>query len=114
MAKQKGNLNFTGTIGNLTGWQGKNGVFYVKEKSSLNGEKIARNPNMAPQRKGMKYFGRASAAAKEIRQALLPTLQDFADSQLHGRLTEVCKLALHCTHPNDVHQNMILLLPPNT
>lgn len=101
MAKQQGQFKFTGTIGNLTGWRDKNGVYHVKTKSSLNKEKIMRYPSMAGQRKAMDYFGLASTTASEIRRSLQPLINQFADKQLQDRLTKLCAKMLQRSHPEE-------------
>lgn len=86
MAKQKGIIKLEGTIGDITFVKTKDG-YIAKEKTGLNGDRIATDPAFQRTRENGAEFGRAGKAGKMIRTAFRPLLQNAADSNMTARLT---------------------------
>lgn len=87
MAKQKGIIKLEGTIGDITFVKTKNG-YIAKEKTGLNGDRIATDPAFQRTRENGAEFGRAGKAGKMIRSAFRSLLQNAADSNMTARLTK--------------------------
>lgn len=87
MARQKGILKIKGTIGDITFYKTKDG-YLVKEKSAIEGNRIASDPAFQRTRENNSEFGRAGKAGKVLRTALRPLLLNTADSRMVGRLTQ--------------------------
>ena len=63
MARQKGILKIKGTIGDITFYKTKDG-YLVKEKSAVEGNRIASDPAFQRTRENNSEFGRAGKAGK--------------------------------------------------
>ncbi|RKS03098.1 hypothetical protein [Flavobacterium sp. 102] len=87
MARQKGILKIKGTIGDITFYKTKDG-YLVKEKSAIEGNRIATDPAFQRTRENGYEFGRAGKAGKVLRVALRPLLLNTADNRMVGRLTQ--------------------------
>lgn len=87
MARQKGILKIKGTIGDITFYKTKDG-YLVKEKSAIEGNRIASDPAFQRTRENNSEFGRAGKAGKVLRTALRPLLLNTSDSRMVGRLTQ--------------------------
>ena len=87
MAKQKGIIKLEGTIGDITFVKTKNG-YIAKEKTGLNGDRIATDPAFQRTRENGAEFGRAGKAGKMVRTAFRSLLQNAADSSMTARLTK--------------------------
>jgi hypothetical protein len=87
MAKQKGIIKLEGTIGDITFVKTKDG-YIAKEKTGLNGDRIATDPAFQRTRENGAEFGRAGKAGKMIRTAFRSLLQNAADSNMTARLTK--------------------------
>lgn len=87
MAKQKGIIKLEGTIGDITFVKTKNG-YIAKEKTALNGDRIASDPAFQRTRENGAEFGRAGKASKMMRSAFRSVLQSVSDSTVTARLTK--------------------------
>ena len=87
MAKQKGIIKIKGTIGDMTFYRSKDG-YIVKEKTSLDGNRIATDPAFQRTRENGNEFGRAGKAGKVLRNSIRNLLQNSKDSRLVSRLTK--------------------------
>lgn len=87
MAKQKGIIKVKGTIGDMTFYRSQDG-YIVKEKTSLDGSRIATDPAFQRTRENGSEFGRAGKAGKVLRNAIRSLLQNSKDSRLVSRLTK--------------------------
>ncbi len=87
MAKQKGIVPLHGTIGNITFYKTKDG-YLAKEKTGLDGSRIATDPAFARTRENGAEFGRAGKAGKVLRNSLRSLLQNISDSRMIARLTK--------------------------
>lgn len=87
MAKQKSILPIEGTIGNLTFYK-NDGEFNVRQKSSLDADRIANDPRFERTRENGHEFARAGRGAKVIRAAFNNTLQRIGDKRVTARLVQ--------------------------
>jgi hypothetical protein len=85
MAKQAGIIRIEGTVGNLTFVRTKDG-YQVKEKTSLNGDRISADASFERTRENASEFGRAGKAGKVLRQAFRSILATAKDSKVVSRL----------------------------
>ena len=88
MAQQKGIIRIKGTIGDLTFYKSQDG-YLVKEKTSLDGDRIATDPAFARTRENGAEFGEAAHSSKALRDAIRPMLLNAADDRVASRLTQV-------------------------
>lgn len=87
MAQQKGILPLKGTIGNLTFYKSKDG-YLIREKGSLDAQRIASDPAFQRTRENGAEFGKACKAGKLLRNALRGLSQNASDSRMVSRLTK--------------------------
>lgn len=86
MAKLKGPVRFKGTVGEITFTKTKDG-YIAKEKSSLSGDRIAKDPNFKRTRENNAQFGRAVKGGKLFGDAIRPLLQQVKDKGVFNRLS---------------------------
>jgi hypothetical protein len=86
MAKQKSLYKLVGTLGDFTFLKTQDG-YLTKEKTSINGDRIANDPSFARTRENGSEFGRAGKAGKTMRRAIQTLLQNSKDNRLVSRLT---------------------------
>ena len=86
MAKQKGIIKVKGTIGDMTFYKSQDG-YIVKERTSLEGSRIATDPAFQRTRENGSEFGRAGKAGKVLRNAIRNQLQNAKDNRVVSRLT---------------------------
>jgi hypothetical protein len=87
MARQKGIIKLTGTIGDITFVQTKDG-YIAREKSGIDGKRIKTDPRFIRTRENGAEFGRAGKAGKVLRQALRTLIIRTADDRVTSRLTQ--------------------------
>ena len=87
MAKQKGFLNITGTLGDTTFAQTKDG-FQARVKSRLSAAQLKTSPAFARTRENNTEFGRAGAAGKLLRNAVNTLLNN---AQAPGSISRLVK-----------------------
>jgi hypothetical protein len=87
MAKQKGVLQLTGVLANLSFYRTKNG-YAARVKGGPTAERIANDPNFIRTRENGREFGRAGKAGKVFRTAFT-SLIPKADGKLTGRTLKV-------------------------
>ena len=88
MAQQKGIIKIKGTVGDLTFYKSQDG-YLVKEKTSLDADRIATDPAFARTRENGAEFGEAAHSSKTLRDAIRPMLLTSADGRVTSRLTKV-------------------------
>jgi hypothetical protein len=86
MAKLKGPLKIQGTLGDITFAKTTDG-YIAKEKTSLDGKRIATDPAFQRTRENGAEFARAGKASKLLRNAVHGLLQHAKDSRVTSRLT---------------------------
>lgn len=87
MAKQKGIVKIRGTVGNLTFYRSQDG-FIVKEKSSLDGHRIATDPAFARTRENAQEFKASVTAGKMLRRSIHTLMTSASDNRVVSRLTQ--------------------------
>ena len=87
MGRQKGILQFQGSVGALTFYKGKDG-FMVREKGGIDAKRFATDPSFQRTRENGSEFGRAAKAGKLLRTAFRGQIQNAMDSGVVGRLTQ--------------------------
>ena len=87
MGRQKGILQFQGSVGALTFYKGKDG-FMVREKGGIDAKRFATDPSFQRTRENGSEFGRAAKAGKLLRTAFRGQIQNAMDSMVVGRLTQ--------------------------
>ena len=87
MAKQEGIIRFTGTMGGITFTKNEDG-YIARQKTTLDGNRIATDPNYARTRENNSEFGGAANAAKLMRDAAKDVVLSAKDSRLSNRLTK--------------------------
>lgn len=107
MARQKGILKIKGTIGDITFYKTKDG-YLVKEKSAIEGNRIASDPAFQRTRENNSEFGRAGKAGKVLRTALRPLLLNTADSRMVGRLTQAMMKVIKADAVSDRGQRNVI------
>lgn len=86
MAKLKGPLKIQGTLGDITFAKTTDG-YIAKEKTSLDGKRIATDPAFQRTRENGAEFSRAGKAGKLLRNAVHGLLQNAKDNRVTSRLT---------------------------
>ncbi len=85
MAKQKGIIKIQGTIGDITFVKTQDG-YIAKEKTSVNGKRIATDIAFQRTRENASEFGRAGKAVKLLRTAIRTLLINAKDRRVTSRL----------------------------
>jgi hypothetical protein len=107
MAKQKSIIKLEGTIGDITFVKTKDG-YLAKEKTSMNGQRIASDPAFQRTRENNAEFGRAGKAGKLLRNALRSQLKDVSDNRMVSRLTSEMIRVLQADAVNERGQRNVL------
>ena len=93
MAKQKGIFKVKGTLDDVTFYKTKNDGFLIRQKSTVDGKRIATDPSFQRTRENNSEFGAAGSAGKLLRSAFKGLTINASDSQLVSRLvTEMIKV----------------------
>lgn len=87
MAKQKSLIKLQGSIGDLTFVKGRGGYF-ARERSGIDGKRIASDPAFARTRENNAEFGRAGRAGKTLRTALRLQLSHLPKNNVVARVTQ--------------------------
>lgn len=86
MAQQKGHKPFEGRVGSLSYFKKGDG-YQVREKTGINGGRIATDPNYERTRENMLEFGRCARYGKTLRNAFRPLLLLASDGKMSSRLS---------------------------
>jgi hypothetical protein len=87
MARQRGLIKIEGTMGDMTFVKTQDG-FLVKEKTTINGNRIRTEDSFIRTRENYTEFGRAAKAGKVLREAIRPVLKYAKDPRVTSRLTK--------------------------
>jgi hypothetical protein len=87
MARQKSLLKLDGAIGDFSFFKGKNG-YQAREKSGVDGSRIATDPAFQRTRENGSEFGRAGKSGKILRSSIRSFLKKGADGRVVSRLTK--------------------------
>jgi len=85
MAKQTGKVQITGKIGNIIYYK-MNGKYYAREKSSLSGKRVKRDPAFRRTMEFAKLFGLASKIASEVYRKLPAGVRNY---KLYRKMTGI-------------------------
>lgn len=85
MARLKGLIDFEGTIGGINAYT-LNGERVIRKSRDYEKEKIKTGANYERTRENNMEFSGAVAAAKVLRQSIMPLARGFADHSFTGRL----------------------------
>jgi hypothetical protein len=88
MAKQDSIIKLEGKLGNKSYYYTKKYGYLVRKITSVNAERIRKDPAFARVRKNNTDFGRCALGVKLLRAAFLPMFADIADSYMTSRLTK--------------------------
>ncbi len=94
MAKNSGNDNFNGSIGDKTYYIHKDAGPIVRERQGPSKQKMEANPKYAITLRNSKELGGGSTAAKAIRLGLGHLCKEFQDSSMSGRLSSAVRKVL--------------------
>lgn len=94
MAKQKGILRFIGKIGRTVYYYHKHFGYLSRRVTSVDAERIRRDPAFARVRDNNAEFARGAWAVRLIRAAFLPLFKGLADTRMTSRLTRAVLTAI--------------------
>ena len=86
MAKQKGLIKLTGTIGGVNFYFAKNEALAREAGGGFNSDAIKTKPSMQRVRENASEFGHCSKVKKQYLRAFLPFLYRHKDGSLHSRM----------------------------
>lgn len=89
MARQKGLVKITGTIGDVNFYVSRGVAYARKAGGGFNGEAIKSKPSMQRVRENAGEFGRCSRLKKHFRLALLPFLKDLKGKAYHSEMMQL-------------------------
>ncbi len=93
MARQKGIFKVKGTLDDVTFYKTKGDGYLIKQKSAVDGKRIANDPNYQRTRENNAEFGAAGAAGKLLRAAFKTLTVNASDSKVVSRVvTEMIKV----------------------
>ena len=109
MARLKGALNFTGSIGNLSAYNSK-GIedTLIRLKGGASREKIKKAREFTNTRKNNTEFGGAATAGKKIKEAII-SVTHLDHSRFQNRLNRICRYILNQDTENDWGKRSFLL-----
>ena len=109
MARLKGALNFTGSIGNLSAYNSK-GIedTLIRLKGGASREKIKKAREFTNTRKNNAEFGGASTAGKKIKEAII-SVTHLDHSRFQNRLNTICRFIINQDPVNDWGKRSFLL-----
>ena len=88
MAKQKGIIKLSGTIGDISFYKSGDG-YLAREKGGVDGDRIKNDPRFARTRENGQEFGMAAKSGKILRDAFRPMMMKASDRRVVSRLTKV-------------------------
>ena len=87
MAKQKGIIKLSGTIGDISFYKSGDG-YLAREKGGVDAERIKNDPRFARTRENGQEFGMAASTGKLLRDAFRPMMMKASDRRVVSRLTK--------------------------
>jgi len=88
MAKQKGIIKLSGTIGDISFYKSKDG-YLAREKGGVEADRIKNDPAFARTRENGQEFGMAARSGKLVRDAFRPMMMRASDGRVVARLTKL-------------------------
>ncbi|GGD17585.1 hypothetical protein [Flavobacterium orientale] len=89
MARQKGIIKLSGTIGGINFYETKDGSFAREEGGGFNSEAIKTKDSMAPVRENASEFAQVSRVGSLFCRGLLPFLQTCKDTKRYRRMVSL-------------------------
>lgn len=99
MAQQKGIFKVKGTVGDVSFYKSRNG-YLLREKTGLDGKRIASDPAFARTRENSAEFSRGARSGKLIRNAFRHLIKDASDSFVVSRVT---RRMMECIRMDSIH-----------
>jgi hypothetical protein len=94
MARQRGIVKLKGNVGDLSFYKSRDG-YLVREKTGVDGSRIATDPVFERTRENSAEFGRAIRAGMLLRNALRPLLARTSDGRMQNRLISELMRVVH-------------------
>ncbi|MBT1689413.1 hypothetical protein [Dawidia soli] len=88
MAKQTGIIKLVGKLGDNSYYYTKDNGYLVRKITSVDAERIRKDPAFARVRENNTEFGRCAFAVKLLRAAFIPLFAGAADTHMTSRLTQ--------------------------
>lgn len=88
MARQKGLIKLTGTIGGITFYKSKHDGYLAREKGGIEADRIANDPNFARTRENNSEFANLIQAGKILRDTFRVLAKDASDTRVSARMTK--------------------------
>lgn len=88
MAKQVGIIKLTGKLGNDSYYYTKNNGYLVRKITSVDAERIQKDPAFVRVRENNTDFGRCALGVKLLRAAFIPMFAGVADTYMTSRLMQ--------------------------
>lgn len=88
MARQRGIIKLSGTIGDISFYKSQDG-YLAREKGGIEGDRIKNDPAFARTRENGQEFGMAAKSGKLIRDAFRPMMMRASDGRVVARLTKL-------------------------
>ena len=86
MARQKGVIQFIGSIGDLSFYE-RNGSYFVRTKPGMSRERLMNDPCFERSRENMSEFGLSSHAGKVLRNGLSSIIKRVGDGSIVNRVS---------------------------
>jgi hypothetical protein len=91
MGKQTGVTSLIGTMEGLTYYKTAESGLLVRKKSSLNKERVTKDPAFAKSREANKEFGRTISGCHLIRNTMALAGKEFSETRMYNRLTRLLR-----------------------
>ena len=88
MAKQRGIIKLSGTIGDISFYKSQDG-YLAREKGGVEADRIKNDPAFARTRENGQEFGMAAKSGKLVRDAFRPLMMRASDGRVVSRLTKL-------------------------
>ena len=88
MARQRGILKLSGTIGDISFYKTRDG-YLAREKGGVEGDRIKNDPAFARTRENGQEFGKAAKSGKLLRDAFRPMMMRASDGRVVARMTKL-------------------------
>ena len=88
MAKQRGIIKLSGTIGDISFYKSQDG-YLAREKGGVEADRIKNDPAFTRTRENGQEFGMAAKSGKLVRDAFRPMMMRASDGRVVSRLTKL-------------------------
>ena len=88
MARQRGIIKLSGTIGDISFYKSRDG-YLAREKGGVEADRIKNDPAFARTRENGQEFGMAAKSGKLVRDAFRPMMMRASDGRVVARLTKL-------------------------